>query len=121
MIIEYDIIDEIKWSNGFYNEFYLVIKSISINNIIIQYQISFYSKGFKIYCDYCKKNNDCNCKSNTETNGIVNNDILLKCDYFNNAINIYNKLKDNINDIKYLSKKDLWIWMKPIIQKEYNL
>ena len=29
MTKEYNIIDEIKWSNGIYNEYYLILKSIS--------------------------------------------------------------------------------------------
>ena len=123
MTIEYNIIDEIKWSNGFFDEYYLILKSISIKDKIIQYQINFNSKGVKFYCDYCKSNNssNCNCNNDMWGNSFVLNDTILKCDYFNNANNIYNILKNNINDIKYLSKKKLFNWLRPIIIKEYNL
>ena len=123
MTKEYNIIDEIKWSNGFYNEYYLILKSISIKDKIIQYQINFNSKGVKFYCHHCKSNNssNCNCKNDIWSDGFVFNDTIVKCDYFNNANNIYNTLKDNINDINYLSKKKLCNWLRPVIIKEYNL
>ena len=53
--MEYKIVDEIKWSNGFYNEYYLILYSLSIKEKIIQYQINFNSKGVQFYC-YCKSN-----------------------------------------------------------------
>ena len=122
MTIEYNIVDEIKWSNGLYNEYYLILYSISIKNKIIQYQINFNSKGLQFYCDYCKTyDSKCDCKNNVWGNCFIVNNILLKSDYFNNANNIYNTLKNNIDDIKYFSKKKLWIWLKPVIIKEYNL
>ena len=122
MTKEYNIIDEIKWSNGIYNEYYLILKSISIKDKIIQYQINFNSKGVKFYCHHCKSNDSsgCDCNNDIWGNSFVLNDTILKCDYFNNANNIYNILKNNINDIKYLSKKKLCNWLRPVIIKEYN-
>ena len=39
--MEYKIVEEIKWTNGFYDKYYLILYSISIKNIIVKYQINF--------------------------------------------------------------------------------
>ena len=121
--MEYKIVEEIKWTNGFYDKYYLILYSISIKNIIIQYQINFFSKGIEFYCNYCKSylSEKCKCRPFLFDEGFNRNNKLMNCDYINNAINIYNHMKCNIGEIKYLSKKDLWIWLSDTIKKEYSL